>query len=409
MNRLLAALVVGLPLVWALGSADARADLVQTSDGVWHGVPRDKDLPPLGPKDSPSPDHLRQTADQKVEATYETVKMRGWSSPAGLVKQIVTSEEETVASFKEGFAQLGGNLWQGAIDSFTAAAEETTGFAKQQALYFRLRATQAAPGSDVATVKAAIDELLAASPSSFYFAEAQVLRAKIDSGDPAALGKALDAIKSQKGMNPRDVYRAEYMRTFLLLERARKFDEAKAAYEALIAQIDKGDAAAGALVRQLAQVAVGNCNLRANPPKLDEALKAFAKAVAESNDPDVLASAYLGLGNLSFGTAKQLQDGKKMEEAQAKLTEATTHYLRVTLHLQEDVTENAPVLEAYENQAKAFVALFNLSDGKDCVAAERAYKAYFLLHDLLQGTTEQKRIAREANAFNAERKQRGCK
>jgi hypothetical protein len=198
------------------------------------------------------------------------------------------------------------------------------------------------------------------------------------------------------------------MRTFLLLERARKYDEARAAYEALIAQIDKGDRVAGATVRQLAQVGIGNCLLRSSPPQVQGAQQAFAKAAAESNDPDVLAGAYLGLGNVAFGTAKQLQDEKKMPEAQARLTEATEHYLRVTLLYQDRVTENAPVLDAYENQAKAFVALFRQSDGKDCVAAERAYRAYFELHDRLEGT-EKRRVAREANDFNAERKQKGCK
>jgi tetratricopeptide (TPR) repeat protein len=383
----------------------ALADLVQTSDGAWHGLPRDVKL---APGEEPGPEHVAASSDFKADATYETVKARGWTTSAGLVKQILASDQEGIAVFKEGMAQWNGNLPKDAAESFAAAAEEASGsMGKQQALFFRMLAL--ADANEAPAALGAADELLAAFPNSYYFCDVQILRAKVAVGDAAAVTKALEGVKSAAGMNARDVFRAEHMRISLTLELAKKYDEARQAYEALIQQIDRGDKAQGALTRHRAQVGVGNCLLRANPPQMAEAKAAFEKILATADDPDALAAAHAGLGDVAFSTARSLQDQKKLPEAKEQLTEATLHYLRVTLVYRDRVTDSTPVLTAYENMAKAFVALFDQSGGKDCTAAANAYSAYFDLHGMLGAGPEKNRIAREAREFNNRRKEAGCR
>jgi hypothetical protein len=386
----------------------ASADLVKTSDGKWMGLPRGVTL---GPTEKPGPDLLRLSADFKVEATYETVKARGWSTAAGLVSEIWASDMETLPTFKEGMAQYDGNLPLDAVESFAAAAEEATGFGKQAALYLHVLASAdayASRGGSTAGVLGAIDRLLAEFPKSYYLADVQILRAKIVLGDPAAVSKALDAVRSAPGMNLRDVYRAELWRIVLELERNRKWAEAKQAYEALMQQIDRGDRAQGGDVRARAQVGVGTALLRVEPPQPDEAKAAFEKVLSSASDPDALAMAHAGLGDVDFLAAKRLQEAKKLPEAKERLVDATLHYLRVTLVYRDLVSDLTPVYAAYENQAKAFVALFDQSGGKDCAAASHAYAAYWDLH-LMLGGAEKKRIIRDANDFNQRRKAAGCK
>jgi tetratricopeptide (TPR) repeat protein len=385
--------------------AVAAADIVQTADGQWKGVPSDYKL---GPTDAPPPDAIRGSQGFKIDATYESVKGRGLSASAGLVKDLWASDQETIGSFKEGLVQYRSNFLADAAESFAqaAAAEDISPLGRQQALY--LRALALAEGGQLQPAVAALDDLLGAFPNTYYFADAQLLRAKIALGNDAEVKRALDSIKNAKGMNRRDLARAEHLRIFLTLEQTRKYGEALTAYEQLLKDLDRADALEVGAVRELARVGAANALLRGTPSQPDRASQEFRKALAGSSDPDVLAAAHAGLGDVSFAAAKRLQDEKKMEEAKAALVEATEHYLRVTLVYRDQVTDATPVLTSFENQAKAFAALFDQSDGKDCLSAARAYAAYYDLHGMLEGA-QKRRIALEASAFNAKRKEKGCK
>jgi tetratricopeptide (TPR) repeat protein len=400
-----ARLPAALFLATLLSGGGAGADVVQTVDGQWKGLPAGVTL---GEKEDPPGEVLRGSTNFKVEATFESVKARGLTSSAGLVKDLWASDQDTVGTLKEGLAQYRGSFYDEAEALFAQAAaeEDISPLGKQQALYLRVLAL--ADWGKAQEALAAIDDLLAAFPNTYYFADVQILRAKIALGNDAEVAKALDSIKGARGMNRRDFFRAEYWRIFLTLETPRKYDQARAAYEAMVKETERLDALEVGPIRERARVGIANCLLRGNPPQPDPAKAAFERALAASTDPDVLAAAHAGLGDVAFGTAKRLQDERKMEEAKGALVDSTEHYLRVTLVYRDQVTDMTPVLTSFENQAKAFAALFDQSDGKDCLSAARAYAAYYDLHGLLEGA-QKRRIALEAGAFNAKRKEKGCK
>ena len=260
---------------------------------------------------------------------------------------------------------------------------------------------------DADKAKAASDDLLAAFPKSFWFCDVQILRAKIASGDSSAVDKTLAAVKDAPGMNARDAFRAEYWRIFLNEENRQKFDAARASYAKLVSSVETTAAAEAAGARQQALVGIGNCLVGLG--KHAEAEAQYLNAVADAVDPDVLAGAYAGLGDVTYMKARALQQEKKAEEAKAKLEDATLHYLRVTLLYKEAVQDTTPVLHAYENQIKVLVALFELTNQKDCELAKRAYASYKELSDMMPDGPPKKQLIRDARAFDEKRTAAGCK
>ena len=117
------------------------------------------------------------------------------------------------------------SYYQEASDGFAAAAAELTGFGKQQALYYRVQ--MLASMGDPGAVLGAIDDLLAAFPKSYFFvrrADHSAPRSPCRRTTPTAATKALDAVKTAAGMNPRDALRAEWTRIYLTLELGRKYE-----------------------------------------------------------------------------------------------------------------------------------------------------------------------------------------
>ena len=121
----------------------------------------------------------------------------------------------------------------------------------------------------------------------------------------------------------------------------------------------------------------------------------------------MLAGAYLGLGNVALSEAKSLKDGDKRAEAKAKLEEAVLHYLRVTTYYKQLVSDSSPVLDAAVNQARVFVALFEMSGNKDCDIAIRAERSWRELLDMPSVGGAKSGFIREFKAF-FEKKTAAC-
>jgi tetratricopeptide (TPR) repeat protein len=387
-----AAVVVGLGAGFG-GGSPLGADVIQTIDGKWFPPSE----PPLGPTDKPGDDLLAQTQDHKLDATYETVKLvgaKGTTKPAGQVVQLFSSAR-VGAEFRQALSDAEGNYWQEAADGFGAAAQAAQGFGKQEAMWLRVQAFWYGQFPD--EMNTAIDELLQAFPKSYYYAEAQILRARLAAGQQKtdAAVKALDSVKAQPGMNLRDQFRAEYMRVYLTLDAQRKVDEALSGYQKLVEWIDKADATLGETTRLQALVGIGNAHVAKGNVK--DALAAFTKA-SESKNVDVLAGAYTGLGDIAFGEAKALRDNKDLEGSKKKLETAIQHYLRVTQFYRPNVEEMDAVLRALGNQAKAFTVLFDMT--RDLEAGKRAWAAYKDLSNALGDGPAKKQVVRDWQDFD---------
>lgn len=394
--RLLAPLA-GLALVSCCIAAPApraAADMIQTLDGKWFPWPENAPMPT--DNDPPSQDALADSDEVKiVDATYEAVKLsKGGTKPAAQVTQLASLDAARDETFKQAMNDASSSLFAEASDGFRAAAGALKDYAKQEALY---RAMQAAEGTgDFGRASGAADELLAAFPKTFYFCDAQVLKAKIATAknDLAGAAAALDAVKNAPGMNPRDSFRAQFTKVSLTLELQRKYEQAAAEYRVLIGSMDREkEAAAVAVTKQRCQVGLGSCLLAL---KKDKEARPFFLQATESRDPDVLAGAYNGLGDVALVEARALRDAKQLVEAKAKLeNEAILHYLRVSLKYRNEVTDTTPILRAMENQAAVFIALFDMSGGKDCAAADRACRTYAeLVRMLPEGSAQRRTIIR---------------
>jgi tetratricopeptide (TPR) repeat protein len=388
----LAAVLVGSGIGGGLPIADA--DFIQTVDGKWYPATE----PPVPADEDPGDDLLVQYQDHRADATYETVKLagpKGTTKPAGQVVRVVSSARATVPEFRQARTDAEGGFWPEAAEGFAAAAEAAQGFGKQEALWMRVLAL--ANGEMVEEMNGAIDALLQAFPKSYFFGEAQILRARLaaSQGKVADATKALEAVKSAPGMNLRDQFRAEFMRVFLTLDAQRKVDESLAGYQKLVEWIDKADATVGETTRLKALVGIGNAHVTKGNPK--DATAAFMKAT-ESKDPDVLAGAYAGLGDVAFGEAKALRDAKDLEGAKKRLETAVQHYLRVTQFYRPNVQEQDAVLRALGNQAKAFTVLFDMA--RDLESGRRAFDSYKALYDALGDGPARKQVLRDFQDFD---------
>jgi hypothetical protein len=399
-----AALAAGLAV-----AAPARADMVQTIDGKWFPEPKDADGKPvtLADDEQPSDDALRASASQRGDAGYDVVKLGGKTWPAGQVKTILATDSVADELFRGAMNEANSGFFVDAAEKFGAAAAELQGFGKQIALKFRMDMLAAA--NDVDGALAAANDLVAAFPKTFYLIDVAILRAKVAATRNSATAgedatKALAIVVNAKDMNNRDLFRAEGMRIFLALETKRKFDEAEKAWRDLVGKIERSDPAQGAVVREQGLVGIGNCLVAG---KKDVEAKDFFDKATASRNADILAGAYLGLGNVAYSEAKVLRDGGKLPEAKERLIEASLHYLRVTIKYATDMEDTSPLLDAYVNQARVFDVLFEMSGRKDCETADRAWKSYQSLLSLPSIGSAKSQFLREFRAFD-EKKKAAC-
>jgi hypothetical protein len=372
----------------------SQADLVLTADGKWQPIPESRDpnerIVVPGPDDEPNDDLLLHPSvrENNVDATYETVRSKAVNKPAAQVKKIRSSAAVENTAFRQGINAASSGEWADAAEAFHAAAGELSGFGKQEALWNCAKTTSFTGDAD--RTSTAIDELLAAFPKSFYFADAYIIRARIaaNKGDLSGASAAIDKIKGAAGMNTRDAYRGEYARVFLTMEIPRKFDAAATEYKALVSKMEgEKDAALVASIKQQCQVGLGNCLLAL---KKESDARAYFQGATESRDPDVLAGAYAGLGDIALTDAKSMMDTEKRKEAKDKLEEALLYYLRVSKLYGPNVNEEAPVVRAKEASAKIFRTLFEMGNKKEIALIERSWKAY---DDYVKSVTGPQRAA----------------
>ncbi len=403
--RLVTGAALGLAV---LGSASGPvwADLILGPDGKWVPAPGAKDAPVPGPDDEPTDDHLRESAPAQVDAGYDVVKnTKGFNKPAGVVRKILASDRVINPAFQQAMNDAGSSYFQEASDGFATAAGELSGFGKQLAMYYRVQmlANLGEPGA----VLGAIDDLLAAFPKSYFYVDVQVIRAKIAMGknDVEGATKALEAVKSAPGMNARDALRAEWTRIYLTLELMRKYDDAATAYRALVSAAEKASDGQGDVTKQRALVGLGSCLVMT---KKEAEAKSFFDKATESRNSDVLAGAYNGLGNVAVADAKALREAGKLPEAKAKLEEAVLHYLRVTVKYKTEIEEQGAVLDSLGNLTKVFSTLFEMSGNKDCEIADRCYRTYVELVNMMDAGPQKNAMVRDAKAFDEKRKAAGC-
>jgi hypothetical protein len=67
------------------------------------------------------------------------------------------------------------------------------------------------------------------------------------------------------------------------------------------------------------------------------------------------------------------------------------------------------VLRALENQARVFIALFEMGGSKDCELASRAYSSFVELTKMLPDGPQKRGIVRAALEFDQKRDAAGCK
>jgi tetratricopeptide (TPR) repeat protein len=355
----------------------AYADHVLLADEGWWPKPEDKSVPPVPANEEPSDEQLVQGEGKKVDAAYDVVKAQGLNKPAGLVLKILSSARAQNEDFKRALVDAQSGDFGNAAEEFAAAAGALTGFAKQDALICRVRAY--AEAGVVDKVLPAIDDLLAAFPKSFFLAEVQTIRAKIaaSKNDTDGAAKALAAIQAAPGMNPRDVLKARLATVFLTLEIKGKFPEARDAYQKLADDAGRTDPLMGEATKQKSLVGLGNCLLALKDTK--KATDTYQQATT-SKDSDVLAGAYSGLGDIDFSAAREMQASGKLKETKDLLDAAALKYLRVTgLYGDRENVDPAVVIRAQSNLARVLHAIFDMTQGKDLEALERALKEYWTL------------------------------
>jgi tetratricopeptide (TPR) repeat protein len=400
------ALRIGRVALWfavlaVSASTPARADILVLRDG--NVLPKDLQMKA---GEAPGEADLAKSRSMSLDLAYDVVKGGGKDYPAGQVVDAFLDAAEANENYRSAEKHASAGFWEAAAESYAAAAEELKGSAKQQALYKKVLSI--ANLGDVDGMLKAADEMLAEFPKSFYFGPVQQKRA-LALASKAKMAESVAALKTvadAPGMNPRDLFEAEYTRLWLTkMVDARTpsdFTAAEKEFRGLVEAIDRHargkQDAADQRIKALARVgkALVHQNKLADARKILDEILGAATATTEKA---ALAAAYSARGDALHAAAREAQTAGKKDEMTALIDDAILDYMRVAL-MYGDEAEVSDVYSAKHSLARVYRNLFTLSGDKDCEAASRAYEYYRQAMDMLpQNSPARAEIVREGRSL----------
>jgi hypothetical protein len=408
-----AATTAALALVTVFSGSPAalHADGLRTKEGKLLPKALQEALKGGGEPDATA---LAETENAKLQALgYDVVKIAGQEVSAGLVSDIWVLDCINNADFQEGETSGASNFFPEAAEAFGRAAESLKGAARQVALY--KRAVAIAQLDDVDQLLPAIETLVAEFPKSYYLGELLTRKSRglLAKGDSAGSQAALDAIISASGMNKRDLYAAELAKVQLFMasnagKDKAKLAEAEAAFRALSDRMERESVAREEVAPIRLRALVGVGRMLVFQGKLAEAkpfLQQVIDAPGSSGDQAMLAGAYTALGHVLFAEASATQaaagsDQEARKRAMSQLESAVLAYLRVT-ELYGEAAERSDLYDARVNAARAFGAIFGLSNDADCEVGRSANNYYVAAFKMLPAGTERNQVGRELQALKA--------
>lgn len=398
-----------------VAAAPCRADIIRLRDG--------KVLPKeavVAAGQAPTDEEMEKYKAKKLEPLgYDVTKFGGVEVPAGMIEDIWVYDAWVNRDFQDGDRSAAGGILPEAAESFRKAAEELKGSAKQVAQAKRTISLAAAGDAD--GMVAAIDELKAEFPKTFYLADLEKRRARVlaGKGQAAEAAAALDRLIAAPGLNKHDLHDAQVFKVYLTMyvtagrDVARWADTEKA-YRERLAAVEAEPLAKSELDDVRTRVLVGIGRTLVFQRKQADARKFFDQVVTGATataDAGLLSSAYVGLGDVMVAEAAQTQqkaagnDALK-KQASDQLEAGLLHYLRVT-ELYHDRADPSDLYQARLGAGRAFVALFGASNDTDCDLATKAYQFMKAAYDMLPSGVERSQLGREAKEFQG-RKDKAC-
>jgi hypothetical protein len=411
-----AALAAGF-LVPAVLAGPAQADIVVLRDG--RALPKEINLEP---GQVPNDDQVEASRSKRLEPLgYDLVKLGGVEVPAGMIVTVYTNDSWTNPDFASGDRSAAGGLFENAAGEFERAAESLRGTSKQLALW--KRAAALAELENPVAMIAAIDQLLAEFPKTFFLGDVQRRRARAlaSKGDKTGALAALEKVTSAPGINKHDLHETELLK--LRIEKVMEAGRNAAAWAAVEAayrdrlKAIEGDVAARAELEDLRlRALVGIGRALVGQDKAADAKKPLEEVVASPvalGDKGTLAAAYSALGDVVFVEARTTQsqavgNEELKKKAAEQLDNALLHYLRVTEFYYADA-ERGDLYNARANAARVFVAMFTLSNDKDCEAGAKGLNYFNGASKLIPRGLEYSALSKEANALKARMDKVPCK
>ncbi len=399
------ALVCGL--AWSAPSA--HADIVILRDGkVLPNRLQDR----VNSNETPSDQLLESSGKGNLELRYDTVKVGKESVSASLVVEPYSTIAYKNPFYVNAEIAAGRRDWVGAAEGFGRAADELTGAAKQIALHKRVLCYKF--DGNVDQCFDAIQALFTATPNTYYFAEMETLRARLFmiKGKKKDAKAALERIVNAKGMNARDYFDAKItLIDFFMMAGAGNnkaaYAKAEQAYRDVLSEIRtrRGADTEAATQRLRANVGVAKCLVRQGKPS--EAQDIFKSVIADKNSTgqiELLASAYLGLGDTQYATVQaKLKGGNvgndKVPGVVKELHEAAKNYLRVARFYGSDAGDE--LTPSMLNCARVWATIFTLEGEQDLDLGIEAQRMFLEAHRRMPRGEERRVLTTEIKEFMA--------
>jgi tetratricopeptide (TPR) repeat protein len=294
-------LVVALLLATVVPAASA-GDMIQLKNGKWL-----VDKAPAG--ENPTDQELAAGKLKVIGEEFDVVKYRLTAIRGGgvqtqdmnNVKRVVYGESDP--SYTRAADMMASGDWEGALDLFERAKSSRVSWVPQYAMWNIVRIHEALGDPDSAL--AAIDELIKEFPKTKYLVQAHEKAALILLGKNAAQARArFSQIRRIPGVPDETARSVDYWLIYIKEVEARSpsgVESVKREYERLLEQVE----GKSPTVAMRCRLGIGRCLLKLE--KADEALSYFQNIVAKEKDPDILAGAYVGVGEAYFAMKKWVE------------------------------------------------------------------------------------------------------